>query len=369
MPEEVARAGDEGAQAPRSACPRPSAEYSMVRTYLDWLIELPWKRRARQAIDIAAGAPDPRRGPLRPREDQAPHPRVPRGAQAQPGGQERRSCASSARPAWARPRSASRSRARSGASSCASRWAACTTRRRSAATGAPTSARCRATSSRRIKQGRQRATACSCSTRSTSSAQRLPRRPVVGAARGARPGAEQHVPRQLPRRAVRPVEGDVHRHGERARHDPGPAARPHGDHPAPRLHARRRSSQIAKRYLVRAPARGERARSRSRSQIGDAALAAIIRDYTREAGVRNLEREIGSVLAARRGAASRRARPRAGADRRAASSPRSSGRARFESGGRRAHRGAGRRDRARLDAGGRRHPVHRGDPDAGQRAS
>ena len=61
----------------------------------------------------------------------------------------RRSCASSARPASARPRSASRSRAPWTASSCASASAACTTRRRSAATGAPISARCPATSSRR----------------------------------------------------------------------------------------------------------------------------------------------------------------------------------------------------------------------------
>ena len=34
---------------------------------------------------------------------------------------------------------------------------------------------------------------------------RLPRRPGLGAAGDARPGAEQHVPRQLPGRAVRPV--------------------------------------------------------------------------------------------------------------------------------------------------------------------
>jgi len=53
--------------------------------------------------------------------------------------------------------------------------------------------------------------------------------------------------------------------------------------------------QIAKRYLVRRQlaANGLKA---DQVQAGDALLAAIIRDYTREAGVRNLEREIGSVL-------------------------------------------------------------------------
>jgi len=52
--------------------------------------------------------------------------------------------------------------------------------------------------------------------------------------------------------------------------------------------------EIAKRYLV--PRQIER-NGLKRSQIvfGDPALKAIIRDYTREAGVRNLEREIGSV--------------------------------------------------------------------------
>jgi len=53
--------------------------------------------------------------------------------------------------------------------------------------------------------------------------------------------------------------------------------------------------QIAKRYLVQRQlaANGLKA---DQVQVGDAVLAAIVRDYTREAGVRNLEREIGSVL-------------------------------------------------------------------------
>ena len=78
---------------------------------------------------------------------------------------------------------------------------------------------------------------------------RLPRRPGVGAARGARSRAELDLPRSLPRRAVRSVAGDVHRHRERARHDPRAAARPHGDHRAARLH-RAGEARDRARYLV-----------------------------------------------------------------------------------------------------------------------
>ena len=53
--------------------------------------------------------------------------------------------------------------------------------------------------------------------------------------------------------------------------------------------------EIAKRYLVRRQLEANGLKS-DQVQIGDAVLAAIIRDYTREAGVRNLEREIGAVL-------------------------------------------------------------------------
>ncbi len=52
--------------------------------------------------------------------------------------------------------------------------------------------------------------------------------------------------------------------------------------------------EIARRYLVQRQL-GENGLAPGQFEMTDAALAAIIRDYTREAGVRNLEREIGSV--------------------------------------------------------------------------
>jgi ATP-dependent Lon protease len=53
--------------------------------------------------------------------------------------------------------------------------------------------------------------------------------------------------------------------------------------------------QIAKRYLVKRQLDANGVKQ-DQVQIGDAVLAAIIRDYTREAGVRSLEREIGGVM-------------------------------------------------------------------------
>ena len=57
------------------------------------------------------------------------------------------------------------------------------------------------------------------------------------------PEQNTHVPRPLPRRAVRPLARHVHHDGEHARHDPEPAARPHGDHRARPATPRRRSSR------------------------------------------------------------------------------------------------------------------------------
>ena len=53
--------------------------------------------------------------------------------------------------------------------------------------------------------------------------------------------------------------------------------------------------QIARRYLVARQLQSNGLKP-EQAEIGDDALRAIIADYTREAGVRNLEREIGSVL-------------------------------------------------------------------------
>jgi ATP-dependent Lon protease len=53
--------------------------------------------------------------------------------------------------------------------------------------------------------------------------------------------------------------------------------------------------EIARRYLVKRQMEANGLKA-GQASISEAALAAIVRDYTREAGVRNLEREIGSVL-------------------------------------------------------------------------
>jgi ATP-dependent Lon protease len=53
--------------------------------------------------------------------------------------------------------------------------------------------------------------------------------------------------------------------------------------------------QIAKRYLLKKQRKANGLKE-TQAQIGDPALRAIINDYTREAGVRNLEREISTVF-------------------------------------------------------------------------
>ena len=87
----------------------------------------------------------------------------------------------------------------------------------------------------------------------------LPRRPRQRDARGAGPRAELDLPRPLPGPAVRPLAGPVHHHRQPARADPAGAARSHGGDPARGLH--RGGEARDRQALPGAPAgRGERPR-------------------------------------------------------------------------------------------------------------
>ena len=74
---------------------------------------------------------------------------------------------------------------------------------------------------------------------------------------------------------------------------PAPLARPHGRHPPRRLH--RRGEGLHRPPLPAAPpAQAGRAR-RGRVLVDDETVRGVIRGYTREAGVRSLERELGRL--------------------------------------------------------------------------
>ena len=72
--------------------------------------------------------------------------------------------------------------------------------------------------------------------------------------------------RSLPRGAVRPLAGDLHRHGEHARDDPARAARPHGGDRAAGLHRARQARDRARATWCRSSSR----RTASRAEQVDA---------------------------------------------------------------------------------------------------
>ncbi len=141
MPKEARKKAEAELKKLRLMSPM-SAEATVVRNYIETLVNLPWRKRSKISRDIAAAEKSPGRRPLRTGEGEGTHRRVPRGAEPRgqgqgadpvPGGRARR------REDLAR---AVDLPARPTASSCACRSAECATRPRSAATGAPTSVRC-----------------------------------------------------------------------------------------------------------------------------------------------------------------------------------------------------------------------------------
>ncbi len=252
-----------------------TGESSMIRTYLDWLISVPWNKRSDERLDPGRGARGARRRPRRIGGRQGPHHRVPRGAQAACRSRDR------GRPEVGRdphPDRASgyrqdldrrvdrpcdrprvrahvaRRRARRGGDPRAPAYL----HRRAPRPSGQGAARRRddepGDPARRGRQGRRG----------------LARGSFGGTAGGARPGAEPLVPRPLPRRRAGPLPGDVPGDGQRRRHDPRPAAGPDGDDPLRRVHLRgeardRQGLPVAAPARPQRPARGRGRRSPTRS--------------------------------------------------------------------------------------------------------
>ena len=277
-----------------------SGEAGMIRTYLDWLIAVPWDEALRGEARSRARARGARRRPRRPRGRQGPHHRVPGRAQAADGprhrgGQEVRRDPDPDRPARHRqdldrrvdrPRDrtrvrphVARRRPRRGRDP---RPPADLHRRAAGPPGARPARRGDDEPGDHARRGRQ-------------GRRGLAGRPVVGAARGPGPGAEPLVPRPLPRRRARPLAGHVHRDRQRGGDDPRPAAGPHGGHPLRRLH-RRGEDRDRARLPVAAPASSATDCARTRSRSPTSCCSSIVSEYTREAGVRQLERELGTML-------------------------------------------------------------------------
>ena len=143
-----------------------SAEATVVRNYVDWLMALPWYERTRDKLDLTEahtildedhyGLDKPKERILEFLAVQACSPRRSRAP----------SCASWALREWARPPWPAPSPGPWGATSSGSPWAGCATRPRYAATAAPTSAPCPARSSSPCA-GPAASTRCSAWTRWT----------------------------------------------------------------------------------------------------------------------------------------------------------------------------------------------------------
>ena len=201
-----------------------NAESSMIRTYLDWLLAVPWAKRsedrldpvhAREVLDADhEGLDDVKRRITeylavrklrtdRGMTENSPVRRHPDADRTSGDGQDldrRIDCASdrsAVRPDVARRRSRRSRNPRPSPH----------LHRRAARSAGPRAAR------RRHDESRHHAR------RSRQDRRRLARRSVGGAARGARSGAESRVSRSLSRRRARSVAGAVCRDGQRRRHD------------------------------------------------------------------------------------------------------------------------------------------------------
>jgi ATP-dependent Lon protease len=188
-----------------------SAEATVVRNYLDWMLGIPWGKRSKIKKDLKAAQDvldNDHYGSRRSRSGSSSTWPCSSGPTSSPGP----ILCLVGPPASARPRSASRSPRPRAASSCACRSAASVTRPRSAVTAGPISARCPARSSSRCAR-RRRPTRSSCSTRSTRwawTSGATPRRPCWRFSTLSRTTLQ----RPLPGGRLRSLQRDVRDHGQ-----------------------------------------------------------------------------------------------------------------------------------------------------------
>ena len=247
-----------------------SAEATVVRNYLDWLLSIPWQKKSKIKKDLARGAGDPRRRSFRPRKGQGAHRRISRRPAA-------RQQADGTDPL---PRRASRRRQdfarqvdRQGDGP---RVRAHVARRRARRGGDPRPSahlyRLDARQGHPVDAQGQDLESALPARRDRQDGHGFPRRSVVGAARGARPRAERHVQRSLSRGRLRSVGRDVRHDGQYAQHSAA-ADGPDGDHPHRRLHRGRedRDRQASPAAELDGQARSRREGVRCRRQRYDGA--------------------------------------------------------------------------------------------------
>ena len=267
LPEEV-RKQAERELSRLEKLPPAAAEHGVIRTYLEWILDLPWSKSHRGQPRHRARAQGARRRPLRHREGQGPDPRAPRGAQAEA---RRTRLDPVVRGTARRRQDLARQVDREGARAQVRAHLGRRRARRGRDPRSPPHLHRRAAGHDHPGAARRRS--------SNNPVFMIDEIDKMGADFRGDPASamlevldpEQNhvVPRPLPRSAVRPLARDVHHDGEHPRHDSGTAARPHGGDPALRLHGRgeARDRAGATWSRARSSATGSRpSRSRSRTR-------------------------------------------------------------------------------------------------------
>ena len=210
-----------------------SAEATVVRNYLDWLLGIPWNKPTKVKHDIKRGAEGAQRRPLRAREGQGAHPRISRRAAAHEEGEGPDPLPG--RPARRRQDLARQVDRAGHGPQLRPHVAGRRARRGRDPRPSPDLYRLDARQGHPGHEEGEVVEPAVPARRDRQARRRLARRSVLGAARGAGSRAELDLQRPLSRGRLRSVGRDVRHHGEHAAHAAA-AARPHGDHPHPRLH-------------------------------------------------------------------------------------------------------------------------------------